>query len=74
MRMPKRFGLVIWYETEALSIDPNKDSTNAGAEAVVGSHDFDSIVIVYYPSLEFFADKQVGDVQATITAPILGHL
>ena len=28
----------------------------AGAETVAGSHDFDSIVIVYYPSLEFFAD------------------
>jgi len=59
----------------------------ASAEPVVGSHDFDSIVIVYYPSLEFFAnmigssyyqgiygDKQLGDVQATITAPILDLL
>jgi hypothetical protein len=44
-------------------------------------------VIVYYPSLDFFAnmigssyyqgiygDKQLGDVQATITAPILDLL
>lgn len=59
----------------------------AAAEAVEGSHDFDSILFVVYPSLEFFADmigssfyqgiyhdKQLGDTQATVTAPILDRL
>ena len=52
-----------------------------------GSHNFDSLVIVSYASLEFFAnmigssyyqgiygDKQLGDVQATLTVPILDLL
>ncbi len=59
----------------------------AGTEVVAGSHGFDTIVIVYYLNLEFFADmigssyyqgiyadKQLGDVQATVTGQILGHL
>jgi len=51
---------------------------------VDGSHDFKSILFVVYSSIEFFADmigssfyqgnchdKQLGDTQATSTAPML---
>ena len=57
------------------------------AEAVEGSLDFDSLLIVNYPSLQFFADmigsdfyqgiyhdKQLADTQATVTFPILEQL
>ena len=57
------------------------------AEAVEGSHDFDDIVLVYYPSGSFFADmitseffqgivggKQLGDTQSTVTVPMLDRL
>lgn len=54
------------------------------AVAVESEHDFDTVVIVYYPGVQFFADmlrsaffqgiiggKQLGDNQSTITVPIL---
>jgi hypothetical protein len=57
------------------------------AVRVEGEHEFDTVAIVYYPGVEFFADmlrsdffqgiiggKQLGDTQATITVPILDLL
>lgn len=57
------------------------------AVQVERDYDFDRIVLVYYPGAQFFADmvrskffqgiiggKQLGDTQATITAPILDRL
>jgi hypothetical protein len=54
------------------------------AVSVEADHDFDDVVIVYYPGVPFFADmlrsqffqgiiggKQLGDTQSTITVPIL---
>ncbi len=57
------------------------------AVRIEGEPDFDTVAIVYYPGVEFFADmlrsdffqgiiggKQLGDTQATITVPILSLL
>lgn len=57
------------------------------AVPVERDYDFDNIVLVYYPGVQFFADmarsrffqgiigdKQLGDTQATLTAPILDRL
>lgn len=57
------------------------------AVTVEGDADFDNVVLVYYPGVEFFADlmrstffngirggKQLQDTQASITVPILSHL
>lgn len=57
------------------------------AVRVERDYDFDSVAIVYYPGVQFFADmlrseffqgiiggKQLGDTQATITVPILDRL
>ena len=57
------------------------------AVRVEREHDFDDVVLVYYPGVQFFADlvrstfyqaiygdKQLGDSQANITVPILDRL
>ena len=57
------------------------------AVAVESDYDFDTVAIVYYPGVDFFADmatshffqgivgdKQLGDTQAVITVPILHRL
>ena len=57
------------------------------AVQVERDYEFDSVAIVYYPGVEFFADlmrsdffqqiygdKQLGDTQAVITVPILDLL
>ncbi len=57
------------------------------AVRVEADHDFDTVILVYYPGVEFFADllrstffqgiiggKSLGDTQTNITVPILDHL
>ncbi len=57
------------------------------AVRVEADYDFDQVVLVYYPGVEFFADlvrstffqgiisgKSLGDTQTNITVPILDHL
>ncbi len=57
------------------------------AVRVEADHDFDQVVLVYYPGVEFFADlarstffqgiiggKSLGDTQTNLTVPILDHL
>ena len=57
------------------------------AVRVEADHDFDQVVLMYYPGVEFFADlarstffqgiiggKSLGDTQTNITVPILDRL
>ena len=57
------------------------------AVRVEADHDFDQVVLVYYPGVEFFADlarstffqgiiggKSLGDTQTNLTVPILERL
>ena len=57
------------------------------AVTLQGDPDFDNVVLVYYPGVNYFADlltstffvgivgdKQLGDTQATITVPVLDLL
>ena len=57
------------------------------AVTLEGDADFDNVIIVYYPGVEYFSElvqskfftgivggKQLGDTQSTITVPLLPHL
>jgi len=57
------------------------------AVTLEGDADFDNVILVYYPGVEYFSElvqskfftgivggKQLGDTQSTITVPLLPHL
>ena len=57
------------------------------AVTLEGEADFDNVIIVYYPGVEYFADlvqseffteivggKQLGDTLSSVTVPLLPHL
>ena len=57
------------------------------AVTLEGDADFDDVIIVYYPGVEYFSElvqskfftgivggKQLNDTQSTITVPLLPHL